>query len=179
MSQGFGLNLVFDAVVAVLLVATIVYAAILNRKLSALRGLKAEMETLVTRLAESTRVAEDGLSHLRGTAERSGETMQRTAETARGVADELSFLIERGNSLARRLDGAPPSPAANASAPPAAPSTAPPAAAPVAEPASSARPATRPATGNRRAKAPSGAPAAEPAPSPQEAALLKALQGLR
>lgn len=171
MSQGFGLNLVFDAVVAVLLVATIVYAAILNRKLSALRGLKAEMETLVTRLAESTRVAEDGLSHLRGTAERSGETMQRTAETARGVADELSFLIERGNSLARRLDGAPPSPAANASAPPAAE--------PVAEPASSARPATRPATGNRRAKAPSGAPAAEPAPSPQEAALLKALQGLR
>lgn len=171
MSQGFGLNLVFDAVVAVLLVATIVYAAILNRKLSALRGLKAEMETLVTRLAQSTRVAEDGLSHLRGAAERSGETMQRTAETARGVADELSFLIERGNSLARRLDGAPPSPAANASAPPAA--------APVAEPASSARPATRPATGNRRAKAPSGAPAAEPAPSPQEAALLKALQGLR
>lgn len=171
MSQGFGLNLVFDAVVAVLLVATIVYAAILNRKLSALRGLKAEMETLVTRLAESTRVAEDGLSHLRGAAERSGETMQRTAETARGVADELSFLIERGNSLARRLDGAPPSPAANASAPPAAE--------PVAEPASSARPATRPATGNRRAKAPSGAPAAEPAPSPQEAALLKALQGLR
>jgi len=171
MSQGFGLNLVFDAVVAVLLVATIVYAAILNRKLSALRGLKAEMETLVTRLAESTRVAEDGLSHLRGAAESSGETMQRTAETARGVADELSFLIERGNSLARRLDGAPPSPAANASAPPAAE--------PVAEPASSARPATRPATGNRRAKAPSGAPAAEPAPSPQEAALLKALQGLR
>jgi len=171
MSQGFGLNLVFDAVVAVLLVATIVYAAILNRKLSALRGLKAEMETLVTRLAQSTRVAEDGLSHLRGAAERSGETMQRTAETARGVADELSFLIERGNSLARRLDGAPPSPAANASAPPAA--------APVAEPASSAQPATRPATGNRRAKAPSGAQAAEPAPSPQEAALLKALQGLR
>jgi len=175
MSDGFDLSLVFDALVAVLLVATIVYAAILNRKLSKLRDLKSEMEMLATRLAESTEMAENGLQSLRGEVERSGDTMQRSAETARGIADELGFLIERGEALTRRLDGAlatargPAKPASHAE-------TAMPAMTPSNGP-SAVRAGPEPAPNPRAIR--TTAMDSEPMPSPQEAALLKVLQGLR
>lgn len=156
MTPGPYLSLLSDALVAVLLVATIVYAAILNRKLSDLRAMKSEMEVLIGRMVESTKSAQDGLSELRREAERSGETMQRGAERARGIADELSFLIERGDAVTRRLDAAPMT---------------------ARGPASAQSPAEKPAPSVGIAAPPAAAPA--PAPSPQEAALLKALQGLR
>lgn len=104
MSGGVLIGLAADAVVAVLLVATIAYAVVLNRKLAALRGTKAELETVASRLIESTEKAEGGIESLKDHALDSGETLQQKVDSAQGLVDDLQFLIEKGNGLAGRLD---------------------------------------------------------------------------
>jgi chromosome segregation ATPase len=91
--------------VAVLLVATIVYAVLLNRKLTALRNVKGEMEAVIASFAEATAQAENGIQTLKVHATESGTSLDNTVNRAHGLADDLSFLIERGNSLADRLEG--------------------------------------------------------------------------
>ncbi|MHA1600656.1 MAG: DUF6468 domain-containing protein [Alphaproteobacteria bacterium] len=106
MTDGLSLSVVADALIVVLLVATIVYAVVLNRKLSALRSAKAEMEALVARFAESTAQAESGIQSLKAHANESGVSLDSKANKAHGLADDLAFLIERGSDLANRLEGA-------------------------------------------------------------------------
>ncbi len=98
--------LLFDAVLALLLLATIVYAAILNRKLSALRDSRQEMEGLVGRFAEATTKAETILADIRQSAGETGRTLQEAIDRGNVVADDLVFLVERAGSVADRLEGA-------------------------------------------------------------------------
>ncbi len=98
-------SLIFDALIAVLLVATIAYAAILNRKLGVLRDAKTEMVALIASLSESTERAGNGIESLKQEAGRSGEALQNKVERARALVDDLGFLIENGTRLAERLDG--------------------------------------------------------------------------
>ncbi|MFQ5774585.1 MAG: DUF6468 domain-containing protein [Kiloniellaceae bacterium] len=164
----------FDAVIAILLVATIVYAVVLNRKLSALRDTKADMEALIARLVESTERAQGGLDALKEHAQQAGGRLQRTADSARALADELAYLVEVGGSLASRLDGAIGAVRARSAAPAAMPAPARAAGAGQGEGAKPGAPAAaRPAPGK-----PAG-PGAPARPSPQEAKLLEALQGMR
>lgn len=98
-------SLIIDALIAVLLVATIAYAAVLNRKLGVLRDAKSEMEALIVSFSESTERAGSGVESLKQEAGRSGKALQNKVETARGLVDDLGFLIETGTRLAERLDG--------------------------------------------------------------------------
>ncbi len=98
-------SLIIDALIVVLLVATIIYAAVLNRKLGALRDAKGEMEALLASFSESTERASHGVELLKRESGRSGEALQNKVATARGLVDDLGFLIEKGTSLAERLDG--------------------------------------------------------------------------
>ena len=100
-----GLGLAFDAIVATLLVVTICYAAILNRKLNLLRESKQEMEDLLGRFARSAKDAESGLADLREAAGTAGETLQDRIARGTSLADDLVFLVERGSALADRLEG--------------------------------------------------------------------------
>jgi hypothetical protein len=106
MSPAMDTSLILDAAIAVLLVATIAYAVVLNRKLGALRDAKTEMEGLLARFVESTDKAGSGIESLKAEAKRSGERLQAKLDAARGLADDLGFLIEKGSGLADRLDGA-------------------------------------------------------------------------
>ena len=106
MTDAATLTFVVDGLIVALLAATIGYAVVLNRKLSALRDAKAEMDVLAERLAESVQTARSGLDALMRLAEESGADLQRTTGSARSLADDLVFLIERGNALADRMDGA-------------------------------------------------------------------------
>jgi len=172
----------FDVVVAVLLVVTIVYAVILNRKLSALRDAKAEMQQLLVGFAEATGKAERGLAAFRDAAAGVGRDLQRQIECGRALADDLSFLVQRGGNLADRLgDCRPAGRGAEAAAPSAAAGLAkrPPAKAVPAEPTATPR---HKAAGLATAALGSDSDAggeAEPAISPKQAALLKALKAVR
>lgn len=98
-------SLIIDALIAILLVATIAYAAVLNRKLGVLRDAKSEMEALIVSFSESTERAGSGVESLKQEAGRSGKALQSKVEAARGLVDDLGFLIETGTRLADRLDG--------------------------------------------------------------------------
>lgn len=97
-------SLIIDALIAVLLVATIAYAAVLNRKLTVLRDGKSDMAALIASFSESAERAGNGIETLKQAAGRSGEDLQRKVEAARGLVDDLGFLIEKGTRLAERLD---------------------------------------------------------------------------
>ena len=100
------LVLLFDAVIAVLLLATIVYAAILHRKLSVLRDSREQMEQLVGRFAEAGATAQRVLADIRQAAGDSSEGLQSLIGRGNALADDLMFLVERAGGLAKRLEGA-------------------------------------------------------------------------
>lgn len=96
-------SLIFDVVLAGLLIATIAYAIILNRGLTQLHQSRGEMEGLIRNFSEATARAEAGIKAMKRTASESGEALQRNIERAQGLRDELQFMIEAGDSLAHRL----------------------------------------------------------------------------
>ncbi len=96
--------LVLDVIVAVLLVATIVYAVLLNRRLSVLRRNGEEMARLIARFNEATVRAESSIPRLRKTAEDAGDALQERVEKALALRDDLAFMIERADAMADRLE---------------------------------------------------------------------------
>lgn len=98
------LSILLDLVVATLLIATIVYASVLNRKLAALRNNKQEMEAMVNRLVQTTEHAEHGLADLKAAAGEKGEELDKRVKDATALVDDLGFLVDKGNSLADRLE---------------------------------------------------------------------------
>ncbi|MFN4281241.1 MAG: DUF6468 domain-containing protein [Alphaproteobacteria bacterium] len=98
-------SLLLEALLAVLLVATIGYAAMLDRRLRTLRQSRDEMQALIASFTAATAHAQAGLISLRETSQSAGESLQSDIERAKSLRDDLSFLLDRGNSLADRLEG--------------------------------------------------------------------------
>ena len=94
------LSLILDLVVAGLLVVTIAYAMVLNRRIGTLRRDKSELQALALNFAESTAKAEESIGRLKKTAD---ELKGRVSE-ARSLRDDLAFLTDRGGSTADRLE---------------------------------------------------------------------------
>ena len=93
-------SLALDLAVAVLLVVTIVYAVALNRRLSALRKDKAELEIVASSFGEATMRAGESIIRLKTTA----DELQGQIDKAHSLRDDLLFLIERGGTAADRLE---------------------------------------------------------------------------
>ena len=87
-----------------LLVATLFHAVRLERALGVLKRDRGALEALVSEFNASTRLAEQGIERLRSAADGAGRQIARQTETASGLKDDLLFLIQRGETLADRLD---------------------------------------------------------------------------
>ena len=93
------LSLGIEIAFAILLVTTIGYAIILNRKLGSLQQHKEELERLATTFSQSTIRAEKGVQRLKTcTAE-----MQKSIVKAETLRDDLALMIDRGSLTADRL----------------------------------------------------------------------------
>lgn len=97
-------TLLLDALIAILLVATITYCVRLHRKLGMLRKNQGELSRLVESLNEATARAEAGIAGLRLNAEQVGASLQSSIEQAERLNDNLDFLSERGTRLVERLE---------------------------------------------------------------------------
>jgi len=97
-------GLALDGLIALLLVATIVYAAMLNRRLQNIRNGRAELEATIAEFAQATARAEAGVARLRQHAESETAELDRRLERARAAVDELGFLVERAEALGGRLE---------------------------------------------------------------------------
>ena len=96
------LSLALDIIVAVLLVITIAYAMVLNRRLDVLRKNKAELEALSANFGEATARAGDSIQQLRDAA----QDLYGTMKKATSIHDDLIFMVERGGASADRLEEA-------------------------------------------------------------------------
>jgi hypothetical protein len=139
-----------DVAIAALLVAVIVYAWQLNRRLAAWRADKAQLVDLVRDFNAAAERAERGIAQLKAEGDQVARALEALVAKGAGLRDDLAFIIERAEPLADRLADAL---RARRATPPAQPASPAPAATP--EPTPVAR------------------------PSAAERELLKALAGLR
>ncbi len=100
------LSLLINAALCLLLAATIVVGLILIRRLGALRAAQGELAAMGEIFVAATAKAEAGLAELRKTAEADGEALQDRVASARGLKDDLTFLIDRAEAAADRLERA-------------------------------------------------------------------------
>ncbi len=99
-------KLVLDVMVAALLAVTIVYAWILNQRLSQLRRNRDDLAKVVSSFNDATARAEAGIPKLRKAAEESGQALQERVEKAQSLRDDLAFMIERADAMADQLEQA-------------------------------------------------------------------------
>src|SRR5271156_4481284 len=93
-------KLILDLIVVAMLAATIVYAVLLNQRLSQLRRNRDDLAKVVSSFNEATARAEAGIPKLRRAAEDSGQAVHERVEKAQLLRDDLAFMIERGEALA-------------------------------------------------------------------------------
>jgi hypothetical protein len=98
------LSLIMDAVVAVLLVATIIFAVKLNGRLAALRNDSERLQGLIKGLQGASGAAEEAVAALKHTSNETGRTLQSTIDEARKLEADLSFITERASDVANRLE---------------------------------------------------------------------------
>lgn len=94
-----------ELVLVAMLAVTLFHAVRLERALGVLKRDRATLESLVTGFNTSTRQAEQGVERLRAAADGAGRQIARQSEAAMALKDDLTFLMERGEKLADRLDG--------------------------------------------------------------------------
>ncbi len=98
-------TLISDITVALLLVATIGYVAVLNRRLGVLRDDKAKLEELIKGLNAASVSAQAGIAGLKQATDEVGKDLEKELALGRSLRDDLHYLIERGGVVADRLEG--------------------------------------------------------------------------
>ena len=148
-------SFVLEVMGAGLLLVMIIYAIQLNRRLSRLQADKAYLQKMIMSFNQATERAEASINRLRTAALEASDSLQVNTKLAKELRSDLSFLIDRAEGMADRLEGSIGATRTQRA----------PAAAPSAE-ISAFRPANR-------------AGGAAPAASPAKTALSRALAGLR
>lgn len=106
-------SLIADGVVAILLVATLIYVRRFSKQIEAIRSSRGEFEKLITNLTTSTDHAASHLQQFKVTAELVGKDLQARVDRAQGmtaefgrIGDDLKLLTARAESAANRLEAA-------------------------------------------------------------------------
>lgn len=98
-------GLMLETLVAVLLVVTIGYCFVLNRRLALLRHGQSEMHTVVLTLNQATEKARISVEQMRRNSISLTEELSEKIKSGRTLVDELGMMVESGNSIADRLAG--------------------------------------------------------------------------
>lgn len=96
----FGINLI----VAVLLVTTILYCWVLNKRIRVLQDSRSELADLLMHFDLSTQKAAESIHTLQLTSKKIAETIQSRIEKANYISEDLHFLVERAEKLADRME---------------------------------------------------------------------------
>lgn len=99
------LNVWADAIVALLLVATIGYSVVLNRRLAGVRADRDKFESVIRDLGAASQRAETAVATLRASADDLGRRLDKKIDEGRALGDDLAYMVERGGSIADKLEG--------------------------------------------------------------------------
>lgn len=97
-------SLVLDFVVIGLLVATICYAFILNKRLATIYESRNELKTFLEGFSASLSKAEESVKSLKGAGDSAISSMEEKMTTATALRDDLTFIMGRGEDIAGRLE---------------------------------------------------------------------------
>ena len=97
------ISLLVEIGLSVLLLATIVYCAILERKLSALRKGQDGLKDTIAKLNEAIVAAGSSMRMLKSTAAGAADALDERIARGRSIADELSILTASGDRIAERM----------------------------------------------------------------------------
>lgn len=96
--------IILDFVVVTLLIATIVYAVSLNRKLDTLYKNREELQKFIENLSKSLAKAELSMTKLRLSGEKVFSDLANKLKEGGTLRDDLGYLLERGEKLATTLE---------------------------------------------------------------------------
>jgi hypothetical protein len=99
-----GMEWTLEIILVVLLGATLFQAIRLERALGVLKRDRTSLESLVVGFNASTHQAETGIQRLHAAADGAGRQIESQLTKSAALKDDLSFLTERGDRLADRLD---------------------------------------------------------------------------
>lgn len=102
MSDPF-LSLLIESLVAVLLVLTIGYCLILNRRLKRLRADESSLRATIAELVAATTIAERAIEGLKTTVTDCDATLGERLRNAERVAAELTRDVRRGDEIIQRI----------------------------------------------------------------------------
>ncbi len=100
-------TLMFEAVFAVLLLVTIVYAVKLNISISGLRERESELREMIERFNEASNQALDSVRVLKSVGVDADRQFKASIDRAQALRDDLAYMIERGEKIADRIEHAP------------------------------------------------------------------------
>jgi len=98
-------SLLLDGVLVCLLIATIAYAIILDRRLRTFRQARDEMQALLANFTAATSQAQSSMAALRDASQTTSIELTEKLERGKSLRDDLTYLLDRGASLADRLEG--------------------------------------------------------------------------
>lgn len=98
------LSLIVEIALTVLLAATVIYCAILERKLSHLRSGQDGLKKIIAELNEAIVSAGASMRMLKTAAATAGQDLDQRVTRGRSLADELSLLLASGERIAERME---------------------------------------------------------------------------
>ncbi len=96
-------GLVLDLIVAGLLVATIIYCMILDRRIRSFKMEQSSLAGIIGDLNSATQSAEVAVAGLKVTSQAAEGDLGGKLNRAKSLSDELAFMVETGNNLASKL----------------------------------------------------------------------------
>jgi hypothetical protein len=98
-------NIILNVVIALLLVITIIFCVMLSRRISAFNSNKTEMAKFLLDFNDSILRAEKNINQLKEMGTQVDENLKAQIKRARFLANDLSFLSEKGENVAQSLEG--------------------------------------------------------------------------
>lgn len=97
-------ELLVDALLAVLLLSSVIWSALLHRRLARLRADRGEIESFIGALAATTDRAEAAIGGLRSAGNTIGQELQAQEAAARRSIEQLNRALDGGGRMIRRLE---------------------------------------------------------------------------
>ena len=103
MTSGLNLGVAIEIVVAILLALTIVYCAILNRRLTRLRADEEVLRATISELITATEIAERAILGLKATASECERALGGRMLAAETLLGDLDQRLTAGNEIVKRI----------------------------------------------------------------------------
>jgi Domain of unknown function (DUF6468) len=103
-SNGNGLGLMIESLVAILLVLTIAYSVLLNKRLKRLRSDEMTLKATISELITATEIAERAIAGLKVTVRECDQGLGERLRTAERFSTDIARQLEAGSEILTRLN---------------------------------------------------------------------------